>query len=90
MSTERMTTASKLMHSKWMLPGFSVLIGLIYLGAEIVGGKARDGVAMLAVMVVFALAVLLAGRSETVRGLLETAATSASRCWTCAPRRTRV
>ena len=61
MSTERRTTVSKLMHSKWMLPGFSVLIGLVYLGAAIVGGDARLGVVMLAVMVVFALAVLLAG-----------------------------
>jgi hypothetical protein len=60
---------SKLKRSKWTLPGFSVLIGLIYLGAEIVGGNAQVGVAMLAVMMVFALAVLLAGRSETVRGL---------------------
>ena len=41
MSTERRTTVSNLMHSKWMLPGFSVLIGLVYLGAAIVGGDAR-------------------------------------------------
>ncbi|MBO0684957.1 MAG: hypothetical protein J2P45_17540 [Candidatus Dormibacteraeota bacterium] len=58
-----------LMRSKWTLPAFSVLMGLVMLGAATVGGQALLGLFMLGVMVVFGLAVLLGGRSETVRGL---------------------
>jgi hypothetical protein len=58
-----------LMRSKWTLPGLSVLIGLAYLGAEIIGGQAWLGVELFALMAVAALALLFGGRSETIRGL---------------------
>jgi hypothetical protein len=59
----------ELMRSKWFLPGFSVLLGLMLLLAAAIGGQARVGFWMFGVMAVFGLAILLGGRSETVRGL---------------------
>jgi drug/metabolite transporter (DMT)-like permease len=58
-----------LMHSKWTVPGASVLVGLVYLGSEIIGGHPWLGVQMFGIMAVFGAAVLLGGRSETIRGL---------------------
>ena len=57
------------MHSKWTVPVFSVVVGLILLGANIAGHQLRLGLWSLGVMTVFGLAVLLGGRSETIRGL---------------------
>jgi hypothetical protein len=57
------------MRSKWFLPGFSVLLGLMLLVAAAIGGQARVGFWMFGVMGVLGLAILLGGRSETVRGL---------------------
>lgn len=55
--------------TKWFLPGFSIAIGLAFLGALWAGGNARDGVYSFGVMAVFALLILLGGRSDTIRGL---------------------
>lgn len=57
------------MHSKWTIPAFSVVMGLVLLGANIVGHQPVLGLWSLGIMVVFGAAVLLGGRSETVRGL---------------------
>jgi hypothetical protein len=58
-----------LMHSKWTIPMGSLLIGLVLLGANIVGHQTVLGLWSLGIMVAFGAAVLLGGRSETVRGL---------------------
>jgi|HubBroStandDraft_4_1064222.scaffolds.fasta_scaffold01195_12 hypothetical protein len=58
-----------LMHSKWTIPVGSLLIGLVLLGANIVGHQTVLGLWSLGIMVAFGAAVLLGGRSETVRGL---------------------
>ncbi|MBO0685693.1 MAG: hypothetical protein J2P45_21255 [Candidatus Dormibacteraeota bacterium] len=58
-----------LMRSKWTLPAFSVLMGLVVLVAAVIGRQPLLGVWGFGVMTVFGLAVLLGGRSETVRGL---------------------
>ncbi|HUZ69893.1 MAG TPA: hypothetical protein VMU65_09295 [Candidatus Saccharimonadales bacterium] len=65
------TTDAKrdVMHSKWTIPVFSVVMGLLLLGANIVGHQIGLGLWSLGVMTVFGLAVLLGGRSETIRGL---------------------
>ena len=55
--------------SKWFLPSFSLALGLVILGVSWLGGHPGDGVISLAVLAAFALFVLLAGRSETIRGL---------------------
>ena len=55
--------------SKWFLPLFAALLGLVMLAAEWIGGKPGAGVTSLAIMVVFGALVLLGGRSETIRGL---------------------
>ena len=57
------------MHSKWTIPAFSVVMGVVLLGANIVGHQPVLGLWSLGIMVVFGAAVLLGGRSETVRGL---------------------
>lgn len=57
------------LHSKWFLPGFSVVMGLVMLAAASYGGRTGDGIAMLVVMTVVGAAILLGGRSETIRGL---------------------
>lgn len=55
--------------SRWFLPLFSVGMGAIALAAAWAGGQPGVGVIALGVMAGFGLLVLLAGRSETVRGL---------------------
>ena len=55
--------------SKWFLPAFSLVLGLIMLAVSWLGGSPVQGVISLAVLAGFGLIVLLAGRSETVRGL---------------------
>jgi hypothetical protein len=55
--------------SKWVIPVFSVAMGLVLLGAGIIGGKPGDGLYGLGVMTAFAAVVLFGGRSETIRGL---------------------
>jgi len=55
--------------SKWFLPSFSVALGLIILGASWLGGNPGAGAISFGILAVFGLLVLLAGRSETVRGL---------------------
>ena len=55
--------------SKWFLPSFSLVLGLVILAVSWLGGNPGAGVISLAIMVAFGLFVLLAGRSETIRGL---------------------
>ncbi len=55
--------------TKWFLPLFSVGIGMVFLGALWAGGERRAGVEALAVMTILALAFLVGGRSDLIRGL---------------------
>ena len=55
--------------SKWFLPTFSLVIGLVMLAVSWLGGHPGQGVISLAVLAGFGLIILLAGRSETIRGL---------------------
>jgi hypothetical protein len=57
------------MHSKWTVPAFSVVMGLVLLGANIVGHQPVLGLWSLGILVLFGAAVILGGRSETIRGL---------------------
>jgi hypothetical protein len=57
------------MHSKWTVPAFSVVMGLVLLGANIVGHQPVLGLWSLGILVLCGAAVLLGGRSETIRGL---------------------
>lgn len=56
----------------WFTPAFAVVMGLVLLLAAWAGGSPALGVALLVIMIVFALVmVLVARRSETVQGLLD-------------------
>ena len=55
--------------SKWFLPAFSLVLGLVMLAVSWLGGSPGQGLISLAVLAAFGLIILLAGRSETVRGL---------------------
>jgi hypothetical protein len=55
--------------SKWVIPLFSMALGLVLLGAGLLGGKPGDGLFGLGVMTAFGAVVLFGGRSETIRGL---------------------
>jgi cobalamin synthase len=56
-------------HSKWLLPTVSLGLGVVMLVACWLGGNPGAGAASFGFSALFALLVLLAGRSETVRGL---------------------
>jgi len=58
-----------IMRSKWFLPLFSLVLGVVVLGASWAGGSLGSGLISLAVLAGFGLLILLAGRSETIRGL---------------------
>jgi len=67
MIKERCQTAAR---SKWFFPLFCLGLGVVVLLASWLGGQLGAGVYGLVVMAVFGLVVLLlAGRSETIRGL---------------------
>jgi hypothetical protein len=55
--------------SKWFLPSFSVALGGVVLAASWLGGDPVAGAFSFGILAVFGLLVLLAGRSETIRGL---------------------
>jgi hypothetical protein len=66
MTKDRSQTITR---SKWFLPSFSVGLGLVMLAVSWLGGHPGEGAISFGVLAVFGLAVLAAGRSETVRGL---------------------
>ena len=55
--------------SKWFLPASSLGLGVVILAASWAGGHLAQGLISLGVMAAFGLIFLLAGRSETIRGL---------------------
>jgi hypothetical protein len=55
--------------SKWVIPAFSVAMGLVLLGAGILGHRVGDGLFALGVMSAFGAVFAFGGRSETIRGL---------------------
>ena len=57
------------MHSKWTVPVFSAILGLVLLAALAAGHQLVTGLWSLGIMWLFGIAVFLGGRSETVRGL---------------------
>ena len=58
-----------IMRSKWFLPLFSLGLGVLVLAVSWVGGSLGSGLVSLAILAGFGLFILLAGRSETIRGL---------------------
>jgi len=61
--------SQQITRSKWFIPGFCLFLGLVVFGASWIGGHPGAGAVSLALMAGFGLLILLAGRSETIRGL---------------------
>ena len=57
------------LRTKWFMPTFAVGLGVLFLVVFWVGGDVKSGVWSLAVMSVFAVAILALGRFDLVRGL---------------------
>jgi hypothetical protein len=57
------------LRTKWFMPTFAFAIGVLFFVVFWVGGDVRSGVWSLAVMSVFAVAILALGRFDLVRGL---------------------
>ncbi len=55
--------------SKWVVPAFSVAMGLVLLGAGVLGHRVGDGLFGLGVMIALGAVFAFGGRSETIRGL---------------------
>jgi hypothetical protein len=55
--------------SKWFVPAFCVVLGLVVFVAHWIGGDPRSGLVSWAILAAFGLLILVGGRSETVRGL---------------------
>lgn len=55
--------------TRWLLPAFSVLLGVACATAFWIGGDVRSGVFAVLLMTGLGVVVLLGGRSETIRGL---------------------
>ena len=64
-----MTRVRSAVHSRWFLPLFSVGVGVVAFVAAWLGGQRSVGVISLVGLAGFGLFVLVAGRSETIRGL---------------------
>jgi hypothetical protein len=55
--------------SRWWMPAFSVFLGLLMLGAFVIGDEPGTGFASLGIMVALGALFLFGNRSETLRGL---------------------
>jgi len=55
--------------SKWFVPLFAVLLGIVVFVAQWIGGDPGSGLESLAIMTAFGAVLLFGGRSETIRGL---------------------
>jgi multisubunit Na+/H+ antiporter MnhB subunit len=55
--------------SKWFLPLFAVVLGLLVFVAQWIGGNPGSGLVSFAILAGAGLLFLLGGRSETIRGL---------------------
>jgi len=59
----------RMTRSKWFMPAFAVVLGLVLFVAQWIGGSPLSGLVSLGIMVGFGALLLLGGRSETIRGL---------------------
>lgn len=55
--------------SRWYLPAFSVVLGVVMFAVQWIGGHPGSGLESLGIMTAFGALILFGGRSETIRGL---------------------
>jgi hypothetical protein len=58
-----MSTAPR---NKWVLPTFTLFLGILVFAAQAIGGHVTDGLLSLALLAAVALVLLIGGRSETI------------------------
>lgn len=63
------TTMNSVFRSRWWMPGFSLFLGVLILGAFWIGGSLAAGLGGFAVMVGLGAIFLFGSRSETISGL---------------------
>jgi hypothetical protein len=63
------TSSKPFYRSRWWMPAFSVFLGLLMLGAFVIGDEPGQGFASLGIMVALGALFLFGSRSETLRGL---------------------
>jgi hypothetical protein len=64
------TAANKtILRNRWWTPAVSVFLGLLMLGAFLIGDEPEEGFISLGIMVALAAVFFFGGRSETLRGL---------------------
>ena len=80
---------SDVMRSKWTVPVFSGVMGLVLLAALAAGHQLVAGLWSLGIMCLAGAAVLLGDGARRFVGCAATAATSGSRCSTCRRPRSR-
>ncbi len=59
----------RICRTKWVVPLFSVALGITVLVAQAIGNHLGSGLVSLGIMVAFGAVFLFGGRSETIRGL---------------------
>jgi len=59
----------RITRTKWFVPAFCVVLGVVVFVAQWIGGDPRSGLVSFAILAGFGVLILLGGRSETVRGL---------------------
>jgi hypothetical protein len=73
MEARKEITVMRLQHTlfrnRWWMPGFSLFLGALVLGAFWIGDRPREGVWGFAVMAALGALFLFGSRSETLRGL---------------------
>lgn len=63
------TNSKPFWRSRWWMPAFSVVLGLLILAASWIGDRLGDGLVGLGIMTAVGLLFLLGGRSDTLAGL---------------------
>lgn len=60
-------SSRSIIYSRWFLPAFALVLGLVIGAAQWKGGDGQTGLTSLALFVVIAAVLFLGGRSETIR-----------------------
>ena len=69
MSTGSSLVKRNFTKTRWFLPAFSLVVGLMMFGASVIGGDSVQGIEMFGIMAAAGALFFFGGHSETIRGL---------------------